>query len=115
MEIKRYEIKKRMSKAVIHNGVAYLCGQVAKDRTKEIKEQTTSMLKNVEEILDSIGSNKNKILSVTIYVKDMSLFSQMNEVWDDWIEEGYSPARACVEAKMSSPELLVEISVIATT
>ena len=114
MEIKRYETKTRMSKAVIHNGVVYLCGQVAKDRTQGIKEQTTTMLENVEEILEAIGSDKNKILSATIYVKDMSLFSEMNEVWDSWVEEGYAPARACVEAKMASPELLVEISVIAS-
>lgn len=113
MQIKRYETKKRMSKAVIHNNTAYLCGQVAKDRTKDIKEQTVSMLENVEEILESIGSNKNKILSATIYLKDMVLFTQMNEIWDNWVEEGYAPARACVQAKMSSPELLVEISVVA--
>lgn len=113
MEIKRYETKKRMSKVVIHNEIAYLCGQVAKDRTKNIKEQTTSMLKNVEEILESINSDKSKILSATIYLKDMELFSEMNEIWDNWVEEGYAPARACVEAKMSSSELLVEISVVA--
>ena len=37
----------------------------------------------------------------------------MNEVWDDWVIEGYSPARACVEARLARPELLVEVSVIA--
>ncbi len=112
MQIQRFKTKQRMSKAVIYNGVAYLCGQVAKDRTKDIKEQTASMLENVEEILKDIGSEKNKILSATIYLKDISLFTQMNEIWDNWVEEGHAPARACVEAKMSSPELLVEVTVI---
>lgn len=37
----------------------------------------------------------------------------MNEVWDNWVAEGHSPARACVEAAMAREELLVEISVIA--
>jgi len=43
----------------------------------------------------------------------MSYFAEMNEVWDAWLVEGYSPARACVAASMARPELLVEISVVA--
>ena len=37
----------------------------------------------------------------------------MNSVWDSWIEDGFAPARACVEAKMARECLLVEISIIA--
>ena len=37
----------------------------------------------------------------------------MNDVWDAWVPEGCAPARACVEAHMARPALLVEISVIA--
>lgn len=40
-------------------------------------------------------------------------FAGMNEVWDNWVEEGKRPARACVEAKMCREPILVEISVIA--
>ncbi|WMC10726.1 Rid family hydrolase [Oceanimonas pelagia] len=43
----------------------------------------------------------------------ISLFAAMNRVWDAWVPAGHAPARACVEAAMASPELLVEISVIA--
>jgi enamine deaminase RidA (YjgF/YER057c/UK114 family) len=45
-----------------------------------------------------------------IVMKD---FAAMNEVWDAWVPEGHAPARACVEARMARPELLVEISVVA--
>jgi len=113
MEIKRHETNKRTSKVVIHNNTVYLCGQVAKDATKGMKEQTITTLERVEELLASVGSNKEKILSATIYVKDMSLFQEMNTVWDNWIDEGFAPARACVEAKMAREELLVEVSVVA--
>jgi len=37
----------------------------------------------------------------------------MNEVWDAWVPEGFAPARACVEARMARPELLVEMTVVA--
>jgi enamine deaminase RidA (YjgF/YER057c/UK114 family) len=71
------------------------------------------MLAKVDELLLQAGSNREHILSATIYVKDMSYFSEMNAVWDAWIPEGYAPARACVAATMAREVLLVEISVIA--
>ncbi len=113
MEIKRFETQKRMSRAVVHNNTVYLCGQVAKDSTKGIKEQTITTLEKVDELLESVGSNRDKILSATIYIKDMSMFQEMNDVWDNWVNEGFAPARACVEARMAREELLVEVSVVA--
>jgi len=105
--------RRRMSKIVIHNDTVYLCGQVAKDSDAGIKEQTSTMLDKVDDLLKQAGSDREHILSATIYVKDMSYFAEMNEVWDAWVVEGYSPARACVAASMARPELLVEISVVA--
>ena len=43
----------------------------------------------------------------------MDDFAKMNEVWDNWVPEGYAPARACVTADMAREALLVEISVVA--
>jgi enamine deaminase RidA (YjgF/YER057c/UK114 family) len=113
MTITRQEKKTRMSRIVKHNGVIYLCGQVCKDANQGIEEQTSSMLDKVDELLEQAGSDKEHILSATIYIKDMNDFSQMNKIWDNWIPEGYAPARACVEASMARDVLLVEISVIA--
>ncbi|MDN3698024.1 MULTISPECIES: RidA family protein [Vibrio] len=112
-KIERNETKQRMSRAVVHNGVIYLCGQVAKDSTKDITEQTQTMLDKVDELLTNYGSNRESMLSATIYVKTMADFAEMNAVWDAWVPEGHAPARACVEASMAREELLVEISVIA--
>ncbi len=113
MEIVRKETKKRMSRAVIHNGTVYFCGQVAKDTTQDIAHQTKTTLEKIDELLESVGSTRKDILSTTIYIKTMEDFSKMNEVWDHWIPEGYAPARACVQASMAREEILVELSVIA--
>lgn len=113
MTITRMETKQRMSKIVIHNGTIYLCGQVAEDSTQDIQEQTQTMLDKVDILLSQAGSDREHILSATMYIKSMNLFSQMNDVWDNWIPEGHAPARACVEASMAREELLVEISVVA--
>jgi enamine deaminase RidA (YjgF/YER057c/UK114 family) len=111
MEIIRHETKVRMSKAVIHNNTAYLCGQVGSGA--DIRIQTIDMLGRVDAILESIGTDKSRILSATIYISDMANFADMNDVWDSWVVEGKAPARACVEAKMARDTLLVEISVVA--
>ncbi|WP_076415601.1 RidA family protein [Shewanella sp. UCD-KL12] len=113
MKIERQETKARMSRIVKHNGTIYLCGQVCKDATQGITEQTATMLEKVDELLIQAGSDREHILSATIYVSDMKYFADMNAVWDAWVPEGHAPARACVEAKMAREALLVEISVVA--
>lgn len=112
-DIKRMEIGTRMSKIVINNGVIYLAGQVAEDATKDIKEQTKTMLAKVETLLAEAGSDLEHMLSATLYIRDMKDFAQMNEVWDAWVPEGHAPARACVEARLARPELLIEVSIVA--
>lgn len=112
-DIQRKETKQRMSRIVIHQGTVYLCGQVAADASKDITEQTQTMLDKVDGLLIDAGSDREHILSATIYIKEMSDFKEMNQVWDNWVPAGHAPARACVQASMARPELLVEISVIA--
>lgn len=112
MTIQRYEGNGRMSKAVVHHGIVYLCGQVAGSNSN-VKEQTRETLAKVEALLDKYGSDKNHLLSAVIHLKDMSLFNEMNEVWDDWILNGCEPARTCVEAKLAKENLLVEVTVTA--
>ncbi|TKB56630.1 RidA family protein [Ferrimonas aestuarii] len=113
MTIERLQTGARMSRIVKHNGTVYLCGQVCADATKNMTEQTQTMLDKVDVLLAEAGSSRKHILSATVYVRDMKDFAEMNAVWDAWVPEGYAPARACVEARMARPELLVEVSVIA--
>ncbi len=113
MTIQRMQTTQRMSRIVIHSETIYLCGQVANDRNADISVQTEQTLSKIEALLAEAGSDRHHLLSVTIYLKDMADFAAMNNVWDNWIAEGRAPARACVNAAMASPELLVEMSVTA--
>ena len=110
MTIKRFETGPRMSQAVVHNGTVYVAGQVAKGAT--VKDQTTAVLKQVDSLLAAAGTDKTKILSATIWLVNMGTFAEMNSVWDPWVLPGNTPARACVESKLATPEYLVEIAVI---
>ncbi len=111
--IKRFEGTGRMSRVVEHNNTIYLCGQTAKLEGSTIEEQTKGVLNKIDALLLKYGSDKHHVLSVTIYVKTMKDFQGMNSVWDEWVDNGFEPARATVEANMASDEILVEMSVIA--
>ena len=102
-----------MSKIVKHNGVAYLSGQVAKGET--VSEQTRLCLEKVDALLGEAGSSRERMLQAIIWLTDMADFAEMNSVWDAWVPEGNEPARACGEARLASPDLKVEIIVIAAT
>ena len=107
-EIKRYDSAPRSSRVVIHDGVVYFGGHGARPEFKTITEQTEALLARMEELFDQYGTDKEHLLTATLYLADMSLFDEMNAVWDRWIPEGCAPTRACVEAKMSQEYLLLE-------
>jgi enamine deaminase RidA (YjgF/YER057c/UK114 family) len=113
MTIVRHDTKARMSRAVIHNGGGYLCGQVASPEARhgDIAEQTRSMLERVDALLEEVGSDREHLLSATIYLKEGHDFASMNEVWDAWVPDGHAPARTCITAPMPADELKVEITV----
>ncbi len=112
--IERLEVGPRMSQAVVHNGVVYLAGQVASDCPgAPVKEQARSILERADRLLAAAGTDKTRLLQVTIWLADMRTFDEMNSVWDNWVPAGATPARATVEAKLASPGYNVEMSFIA--
>ncbi|HYI05086.1 MAG TPA: RidA family protein [Reyranella sp.] len=113
MSIERLQSGPRMSQAVIHNGVVYLAGQVAKDPSKDLADQTGQVLASIDSLLAEAGSDRSRILSATIYLTDMADFATMNEVWEGWVVAGSTPARATVEAGLASSKYKIEIVVVA--
>ena len=113
MSITRHHGNQRMSQIVIHGDTIYLAGQVAADASADITVQTQQVLQKVDDLLAEAGSDSSKVLSAQIWIASMGHFAQMNAVWDAWVPEGSAPARACIEARLASPDLLVEIGVIA--
>jgi len=113
MSITRHHGNQRMSQIVIHGDTIYLAGQVAADPGADITVQTQQVLGKIEALLEEAGSDKSKMLSAQIWLASMGHFAQMNAVWDNWVAEGHAPARACIEARLASPDLLVEVGIVA--
>ena len=113
MAIQRHNVGKRLSEIVVHNGVAYLAGEVPDDTSKDITGQTEEVLAKIDKLLKQIGSDKSKILSAQIFLPDMKDFAGMNVAWEQWVLPGQTPARATIEAKLANPAYKVEIMCIA--
>ena len=111
--IERLQPGPRMSQAVIHDNTIYLAGQVAADPSQNVVGQTRQILAEIDQLLAEAGSDKTRILSATIYLADIGTFAQMNSVWDTWVPQGHTPARATVEARLAASVYLVEIQIIA--
>lgn len=112
MSVKHHKPGPRMSQAVINGNTVYLAGQVG-TAGADIATQTRECLAAVDALLAELGSDKTKALQVIVWLADMSDFAAMNAVYDDWIDPACPPARACGEAKLATPDYLVEFIVTA--
>ena len=113
MTITRIETGKRMSQAVVHNGIAYLAGQVG-NPGDDVTAQTRTVLAEIDRLLAAAGTDKSKLITAQIWLADIATgFAAMNAVWDEWVSPGNAPARYTGEAKLAGPEYLVESIVTA--
>lgn len=112
MTIQRHGTTARYSDSVIHNGTVYLV-EVPTSLEADITTQTQEVLSSIDTLLTQAGSDKSRLLLVTIYLKDMADYDAMNVVWESWLPTGTAPTRACLEARLSNPGYRIEIVVIA--
>lgn len=110
-DIQRFEQGPRYSQAVVHGGLVYLCGQVGAPNVS-VSEQTRGALQNIDRLLAETGSDKTRILQVTIWLSDIGHLAEMTEQYEAWIDPDHMPARASVESKLV-PGYDVEIMLIA--
>ena len=113
MTVKRHEPSKIYSKVVEANGFAFTAGIVADDLKQDAKGQSQQILKEIDRLLALAGTDKTKVVSATIWVTDIRLRDSMNEAWNAWTGGENLPGRACIEAKLADPRMLVEIAVVA--
>ncbi|HXD05990.1 MAG TPA: RidA family protein [Burkholderiaceae bacterium] len=111
--VQRFDVGARLSEMAVHNGTAYLAGQVADDATQDAAGQTRQVLAAVDALLARAGTDKSRVLMAQIFLADLSDFAAMNAVWDAWVVPGHTPPRATVQAKLAKPEWKVEIVVTA--
>ena len=106
------------SQAVRVNGFLYVSGQVALDpKTGEmtagnIAQQTERTMENVKGIVEAAGAKMAHVIKTTVFLKNMSDFAAMNEVYGRYFSAA-PPARSTVEVARLPKDALVEVEVIA--
>jgi 2-iminobutanoate/2-iminopropanoate deaminase len=98
------------SQAIVHNGIAYLAGQVSVEG--DVEAQTEQVLQNIKAVLEASGSGLDKVLKTTVFLKDMNEFQRMNEVYARFFTTD-PPARSTIEAARLPKDVRVEIDCIA--
>jgi enamine deaminase RidA (YjgF/YER057c/UK114 family) len=113
-EIKRLGASARWSDVVIYAGVARWV-EVAEDMTQHTRGQIGQVLWQIDATLVQIGSDRNRLLEVLIFLADLSDAPVLNELWDDWVPSGNPPIRACVQAGLAAGcriEVIVTAAVV---
>lgn len=105
------------TRRVEYNGLVH-CVMTAPDKTVSMAGQTRQCLDGIDMLLREAGTDKSKLVTATVYLADMALKSQMNDVWVAWADRDNPCARVCVgvtfEPRSDALEtLLVEIAVSA--
>ncbi|BCR36800.1 Rid family detoxifying hydrolase [Mariniplasma anaerobium] len=106
------------SQAIVNNQTLFTSGQLGIDPktsdfpTNEIIGQTKQVFKNIEEILKESGFVKSEVVKVTIFLKDLSVFSVVNKMYGDFFEN-HKPARSTIEVSRLPKDGLIEIELIA--
>jgi 2-iminobutanoate/2-iminopropanoate deaminase len=105
------------SQATKGNGLIFTAGQIALDPASgvlvegDVARQTVRVFENLKAIVEAAGSSLDRTVKVTVFLKDMSDFAAMNEVYARYFPKD-PPARSTVEAARLPRDVRVEIDLI---
>ena len=113
--IQRIDTKDTYSEIVVHNNTVYLSGQVPwRFEDYDFPYQVEEVFKSIDTQLARVGSNKTKILSMRIYLRDSDEYELMNVEFKKWMPSGFAPTRATIgNVKFPNPKWRIEVVVIA--
>lgn len=106
------------SQAVRVGNFLYTSGQIPFDPktmqlvSNDIKEQTKQVMENLKGIFEEAGTSFDKVIKLTVFIKDMNQFGEINEVYATYFSEN-PPARSCVEVARLPKDVGIEIEAIA--
>lgn len=106
------------SQGVCVDNFIFCSGQVGKDPVTNmfveggVEAQTKQILENLKAVLRGAGVDLSHVVKTTVYLKNVSDFQKMNEIYATYFQEPY-PARATIEVSRLPQDALIEIECIA--
>ncbi|MBT5416799.1 MAG: RidA family protein [Cryomorphaceae bacterium] len=108
------------NQAVLKGNLLFISGQIALEpksmvlNNATIKDETHQVMLNLKNILNEVNMDFNNVLKSSIFLSDMSLFTEVNEIYGSYLESGKEPARETIAVKTLPMNVNVEISMIAS-
>jgi len=108
------------NQAVLNGNMLYTSGQIAINPATgelvldDIKSETKQVMKNLEAVLKAANMGFSNVIKSSIFIIDMSDFSQINEVYGSYFKDNSAPARETVQVACLPKNVNIEISVIAS-
>ena len=105
------------SAGVLFNDLVFVSGQIPTDAEGKLPEgiqaQARQSILNVKTVLENAGSDLQHVLKTTVFLRDMSDFAAVNEVYSEFFNGKVQPARSCVQAAKLPKDMPLEIEAIA--
>ncbi len=107
------------NQATVANGFVFTAGQIPIDPDTGqmvdggFKDKVHQVFKNLSAILERAESDLSKVVKFTVFITDMSHYAEVNEVFNEWLDESSAPARSLVSVKELPGGADVEIECIA--
>lgn len=108
------------SQAVKAGEFVFVSGQVSIDPSKgksageSVEYQTRQILENMKAILEAANSSLDRTVKVTVFLKDMNDFAEMNKIYREYFIKDF-PARCCVQVAKLPMDARIEIEAIASS
>ena len=100
------------SRAVATDDLVFTVAVAPEPVPPSVYAQAVKVLARIDESLALCGTDKRKVLAATIYLADVTQKPELNRAWDEWVDAGNPPMRACIGVAIEPPHL-VEIVVTA--
>jgi 2-iminobutanoate/2-iminopropanoate deaminase len=107
------------NQAILKGNILFISGQIALDaetmklNNKSINDETHQVMQNLKNILEEANMNFNDVVKSSIFLSDMTLFKEVNEIYGSYLTPGNEPARETIAVKTLPMNVNVEISMIA--
>jgi 2-iminobutanoate/2-iminopropanoate deaminase len=107
------------NQAILKGNILFISGQIALDaetmklNNKSINDETHQVMRNLKNILEEANMNFNDVVKSSIFLSDMTLFKEVNEIYGSYLTPGNEPARETIAVKTLPMNVNVEISMIA--
>ncbi len=100
------------SRTVVHDGLVFTVA-TAPVSSISLYDQTRQALAFLDESLAQAGTDKSRLLQVTVYIADMARKREMNRAWEEWVDFANPPQRACVGVTLEGDDLVELVAIAA--